>query len=89
MERRAHQSRLDDRPVVKRTDEILDSEVGEARPEGDVRPVGVLRLEAGQTADDLRDLAPMPLQQALAGERRTVQGARRDDARPVGSAQWK
>jgi hypothetical protein len=89
MERRAHQRRLDDRPVVEGTDELIDAEAGEARPEGDVRPVRVLRLEAGQPADDLRDLAPMPLQQALAGERRAVQGARRDDARPVGSAQWK
>ncbi|HEX2469213.1 MAG TPA: hypothetical protein VHK05_01385 [Candidatus Limnocylindrales bacterium] len=70
---RAHDRRLDDRSLVKRGLQVVDRVAGAARPQRDVGRVGMLCLEPGEPADDLRDRPTMAVEQALAGQGRPVQ----------------
>ncbi len=51
VQRDPHQRRLDDRSIRERAIEVVRGEPGEARPQGEVRGRGFLRLEPGERFD--------------------------------------
>jgi hypothetical protein len=73
--RHARERRDDDAPLRHRRGQLGTLEVAQARPETEVRPGRVLRLQAGQPPDRLDRVEVGAIEQQLARERRAVQVA--------------
>ena len=85
MQRLPHRRRLDDRRSSQLALERLAPKARRARPDADVRRRRPLRLHADEAFDHRRRRQPFSLEQELAGERRAVQLAQREDS--LGHAQ--
>ena len=79
VQRPAHERDPHDEPPVDHLGELVGEEVLEARPQAEVRAVGVLRLQAYEMLERLADAQRLTPQQELAFEQRTVEGARAQD----------
>ena len=88
VDRRPHQhdahegARLDEASGGRRV------EVGEARPQGEVRIARDLGLQADEAVDGLERSERAPLQQQLAGERRPTEGATGQGAAHASDLGW-
>ena len=75
MDRGPHQRALDDTALLERAGEHRSFEVGHPRPEADVAGRRVLHLDAAHLLDHPLERQARPLEEHLALEERTVQGA--------------
>jgi hypothetical protein len=80
VDRHAHERRLDDRAPLERARQRTALELRHPRPQPDVHRRRVLRLQAADSGDRLRDWGGRGLEQPLAREHRAVELARAEDA---------
>ena len=81
VDRRPHHGRAHDGAIRQELRERLRPEPVEARPEGDVRVAGHLRLKPDQMLDRLERCQLRALEQQLPSERRAAEGARAERLR--------
>ena len=79
MERDPHERRLDGVPSLERHPQRLGIEIGQARPQGEERRGGFLRLDAADPLEGADGIEPgRRFEQQLACQRRAVERARRE-----------
>ena len=85
VDRRPHERRLDDGPLLEGLGQRRTTEAGEPGPQPDVARRRVLRLEPADLLDGVLERDRRAFEQQLAGEQRAVEGAAGQDAFGHGS----